>query len=108
MSASSAPRDGIALLLSCTALFAPRTPTSATKCGAVAQRESLPEAPKKLCEVGHGLAAASQPCRRGARWGRICVSIATSLISGRLGKGRKPSVEAKLCELDDKAFGPDF
>lgn len=40
--------------------------------------------------------------------GGICVPIATSLILGRLGKGRKPSVEAKLCELDDQAFGPDF
>jgi hypothetical protein len=37
---------------------------------------------------------------------RFDCNIAT--ISGRLGKGRKPSVEATLCELDDKAFGPDF
>jgi hypothetical protein len=37
---------------------------------------------------------------------RFDCNIAT--ISGRLGKGREPSVEAKLCELDDKAFGPDF
>jgi hypothetical protein len=37
---------------------------------------------------------------------RFDCNIAT--ISSRLGKGREPSVEAKLCELDDKAFGPDF
>jgi transposase len=37
---------------------------------------------------------------------RTSCNIAT--ISGRLGKGREIGVEAKLCELDDKAFGPDF
>jgi hypothetical protein len=37
---------------------------------------------------------------------RFDCNIAT--ISGRLGNGREPGVEAKFCELDDKAFGSDF
>ena len=65
--------------------------------------------PKKLDEVVHGLATASRPCRKHGLQaaGDVTFLNATS-ISSRLGKGREPGVEAQLCELDDKAFGPDF
>jgi len=64
-------------------------------------------APKKLGGVERGPSPHAPDRATGTSLGcRASCNIAT--ISGRLGKGRERSVEAKLCELDDKAFGPDF
>jgi len=43
----------------------------------------------------------------GYKWRAMWRFGAASSISSSLAKGREPGVEAKLCELDDKAFGPD-
>jgi hypothetical protein len=44
----------------------------------------------------------------GAAGGGRCDVFDAASISSSLGKGREPGVEAEFCELDDKAFGPDF
>jgi hypothetical protein len=41
---------------------------------------------------------------RGRRRGDFGAALPS--ISSSLGKQREPGVEAQLCELDDKAFGP--
>jgi hypothetical protein len=48
-----------------------------------------------------------QPSLRFSHSGASC-RARFSLMSFSTSSGREPSVGAKLCELDDKAFGPDF
>jgi hypothetical protein len=62
-------------------------------------------------ETGWGEGRTS-PQRPGRATGTVAGGVAffgaaSASISSSLGKRREPGVEAKLCELDDKAFGPD-
>jgi hypothetical protein len=65
--------------------------------------------PKKLHGVKRGPRRSVPAVPTGmVAGGVVFFGAASASVSSRLGNGREPGVEAKLCELDDKAFGPEF